>query len=62
MKQLVKHSSIVSVEGFNDRVPTGIEGLDELIEEGLPRASMTILAGSPGACDEVPRNETISQA
>lgn len=49
MKQLAKHSSIVSVEALNDRAPTGIKGLDELIEGGLPRTSMVILAGSPGS-------------
>lgn len=49
MKQVTKSNSFVSVEASNDRVPTGINGLDELIEGGLPRASMVILAGSPGS-------------
>jgi circadian clock protein KaiC len=31
------------------RVPTGIKGLDEMIEGGFPRGSLIILAGSPGS-------------
>lgn len=31
-----------------DRVPTGIEGLDSLIEGGFPRGSLVLLAGNPG--------------
>lgn len=31
-----------------DRVSTGIEGLDPLIEGGLPRGSLTLVAGNPG--------------
>jgi circadian clock protein KaiC len=49
MKQTAEHESIVSVELYDDRVRTGIRGLDALIEGGLPKASMTILAGSPGS-------------
>ncbi len=30
------------------RVPTGIEGLDPLIEGGLPRGSLILVAGNPG--------------
>jgi len=30
------------------RVPTGIEGLDPLIEGGLPRGSLVLVAGNPG--------------
>ena len=33
----------------NDRVPTGIEGFDALVEGGLPRGSLILLAGNPGA-------------
>jgi len=32
-----------------ERIPTGIEGFDELIEEGLPKESIILVAGSPGA-------------
>jgi circadian clock protein KaiC len=32
-----------------DRVPTGIAGLDEMLEGGFPRSSMILLAGSPGS-------------
>jgi len=31
-----------------NRVPTGIDGLDPLIEGGFPRGSLVLLAGSPG--------------
>ena len=33
----------------SDRVPTGIEGFDPLVEGGLPRGSLVLLAGNPGA-------------
>ncbi len=36
-------------EQITDRAPTGIAGLDELIEGGFPRGSMVLLAGSAGA-------------
>ena len=49
MKQLEMSSDIAPLEVSTDRVPTGIKGLDERIEGGLPRASMIILAGSPGS-------------
>lgn len=32
-----------------DRLPTGIKGLDGLIEGGFPRGSLILLAGSPGS-------------
>lgn len=48
MRQLAKPRSIVPIE-VTERVATGMQRLDELIEGGLPRASMTILAGSPGS-------------
>lgn len=31
-----------------NRVPTGIDGLDSLIEGGFPRGSLVLLAGNPG--------------
>ncbi|MCW4052358.1 MAG: AAA family ATPase [Candidatus Bathyarchaeota archaeon] len=34
---------------LSDRVPTGIVGLDDLIEGGFPRGSLILLAGSPGS-------------
>jgi circadian clock protein KaiC len=34
---------------MSDRVPTGIVGLDELIEGGFPSGSLILLAGSPGS-------------
>ncbi len=33
---------------MEERVPTGIEGLDEIIEGGFPRGSLILLAGNPG--------------
>jgi circadian clock protein KaiC len=34
---------------LNERIPTGIEGLDKLVEGGIPRGSLIVLAGSPGS-------------
>jgi len=34
---------------LNDRVSTGIAGMDDLIEGGFPRGSLIVLAGSPGS-------------
>jgi len=33
----------------NGRVPTGIEGFDRLVEGGIPRNSIILVAGGPGA-------------
>ena len=33
---------------MSDRIPTGVLGLDKLIEGGFPRHSMILLAGGPG--------------
>ena len=49
MEQVAETSNIIAVEESSDRVSTGIKGLDELIEGGIPRSSMIILAGSPGS-------------
>ena len=49
MEQVAESSNIIAVEESSDRVSTGIKGLDELIEGGIPRSSMIILAGSPGS-------------
>jgi circadian clock protein KaiC len=37
------------VNKVESRVPTGIKGLDEMLEGGFPRGSMILLAGSPGS-------------
>jgi len=34
---------------LTDRAPTGINGLDDMIEGGFPRGSLILLAGSPGS-------------
>jgi len=37
------------VNELHERVPTGITGMDELIEGGFPKGSLILLAGSPGS-------------
>jgi len=37
------------VNVLNDRVPTGIVGLDDLIEGGFPRGGLILLGGCPGS-------------
>lgn len=47
----MKASTVEILEGEiprDSRVPTGIEGLDPLIEGGFPRNSLILLAGNPG--------------
>jgi circadian clock protein KaiC len=34
---------------LSDRVPTGVEGLDELISGGLPRGRVVLILGGPGS-------------
>jgi circadian clock protein KaiC len=34
---------------MKERVPTGIEGFDSLIEGGIPRGSLVVVAGRPGS-------------
>jgi len=41
--------SLQQVNLLSDRVPTGIVGLDDMIEGGFPRGSLILLAGSPGS-------------
>ena len=36
-----------------ERVPTGIPGLDPLIEGGLPQGSVTLVTGSAGTCKKI---------
>lgn len=36
------------VNELNNRAPTGIVGMDDLVEGGFPRNSLILLAGSPG--------------
>lgn len=40
--------NVQKVGRLSGRVPTGIAGLDDMIEGGLPQNSLIILAGSPG--------------
>ena len=35
-------------EGKMDRISTGVEGLDPMIEGGLPKSSITLVSGPPG--------------
>jgi KaiC/GvpD/RAD55 family RecA-like ATPase len=39
-----------------DRVPTGIEGFDDLIEGGVPRGSLVLLAGDAGSGKTISHN------
>lgn len=41
--------SVRKTTKLGDRVPTGIPGLDDLIEGGFPRGTSILLAGSPGS-------------
>ena len=36
------------LDTYNQRVSTGIEGLDELLLGGFPKGSITMLSGTPG--------------
>ena len=46
-------SHIIEIEASsnvkNDRVPTGIEGFDELVEGGIPRGYLVLVAGTAGS-------------
>lgn len=39
---------MVKDEYKTERIPTGIEGLDKLIQGGLPKGSITLFVGTPG--------------
>lgn len=41
--------SVQELSVVSNRVPTGIVGLDDMIEGGFPRGSLILLAGSPGS-------------
>jgi circadian clock protein KaiC len=41
--------TVQEVKEVKNRVPTGIVGLDDMIEGGFPRNSLMLLAGSPGS-------------
>lgn len=41
--------AVQQISKLTHRVPTGIIGLDDLIEGGFPRGSLILLAGSPGS-------------
>ncbi|MDD5148397.1 MAG: ATPase domain-containing protein, partial [Candidatus ainarchaeum sp.] len=47
-----------------ERIPTGIKGFDELIEGGLPKGSVTLVAGTPGTgksifCSQIAYNNAL---
>jgi len=47
-----QESNLITVQEagvLSNRVPTGIAGLDDMIEGGFPRGSLILLAGSPGS-------------
>ena len=44
-----KESKIAKTEGVVQRVKTGIEGLDQLIEGGFPKGRSILVAGAPGS-------------
>jgi len=53
-KASVSHSTFDGTDDHvrkapSSRVPTGIDGFDILVEGGLPRGSLVLLAGNPGA-------------
>jgi len=41
--------SVQQIRILSERVPTGIVGLDDMIEGGFPKGSLILLAGSPGS-------------
>lgn len=47
--RLVSPSSAPSYEALMERVPTGIPGLDQVLDGGLPRGRSTALLGSTGS-------------
>ena len=44
-----KRAESLEEKRLGDRVPTGIAGFDALVEGGIPRGSLVLLAGNPGA-------------
>ena len=36
-----------------DKVPTGVIGLDDVLQGGIPRGGLTLLCGGPGACKTI---------
>ncbi|MCX6665061.1 MAG: AAA family ATPase [Euryarchaeota archaeon] len=40
---------MVAEENKIERIPTCIEGFDELIQQGLPKGSVTLVTGTPGS-------------
>ena len=41
--------TVQEMEIMTERAPTGINGLDDMIEGGFPKGSLVLLAGSPGS-------------
>ena len=41
--------AVQELSTLTDRTPTGINGLDDMIEGGFPKSSLILLAGSPGS-------------
>ena len=49
LRKMSKEGKITKTEGVVQRVRTGIEGLDQLIEGGFPKGRSILVAGSPGS-------------
>ncbi|OGD46001.1 hypothetical protein A3K70_03585, partial [Candidatus Bathyarchaeota archaeon RBG_16_48_13] len=49
LRKMSKESKIAKTEGIIQRVKTGIEGLDQLIEGGFPKGRSVLVAGAPGS-------------
>jgi len=45
----VLNAKVLSAKSFSERVPTGIEGLDTLIEEGFIKGDVILVAGGSGS-------------
>lgn len=45
----MKNHADVRVDWMTERVPTGVAGLDQLIEGGLPKGRVILVMGEPGA-------------
>jgi len=47
--KMTKENKVAKTEGMVQRVKTGIDGLDQLIDGGFPRGRSILVAGAPGS-------------